>query len=243
MKNMKMKTLIFVALASMMSATVSAQMSLGDTAVINFTKTGNTVGGNWNEVEGESGGTIAAGILIADLIRFSDGTATGVELSVEGSGLGADLFGIGGRDEEPFDSSRIFPVSGAIPNVAQENLTYHSDTPQRFVFSGLDDTLTYNLSILSANTGGTRNAHNWIANPGPGQFAISVNPNDGLVHTFSNLSTDGLGNIVLQNSSDAGGIDAQHLNAMELTAIPEPGTLILLGLGLGAAFVFRRRRS
>ena len=235
MKNIKMKPLMFVALVSMMSATVSAAMLLGDTVVINFTESANTVGGNWNDFVTGLNLPFDEGILIPNLVRVSDGEETGVSLSLFGT---EDSFGLGGRDETPV-SSRAFPVTGTIPDAAQRRLTYHTANDNQFVFDGLDDSLTYNLSILSANTGGVRNAHEWIANPGPGQFAISVNPNDGLVHTFSNLSTNGSGSIILQSSTTGSGIDAQHLNAMELTAIPEPGTLILLVLGLG--FVFRRR--
>ncbi|MCC5805879.1 MAG: PEP-CTERM sorting domain-containing protein [Opitutales bacterium] len=227
--------------AAFITASASAQILANDTVVINFTQTGNTAGENWNNVEGASGGTISAGTLVGDLIRFSDGATTGVALSIEGSGLGTDLFGIGGRTE-PADPNRSFPASGAIPDIAQQNLTYHSDSPQRFVFSGLDDSLTYNLSVLSANTAG-RNAHDWIANPGPDQVTISVDPDDTLVHTFSDLLTDGSGNLVLENTTSGAGVDAQHLNAMELTAIPEPATYAalagLLALGL---VVLRRRR-
>ncbi|MCC5847393.1 MAG: PEP-CTERM sorting domain-containing protein [Verrucomicrobia bacterium] len=240
MKTRHLKCIALLAMsAGLLIPSVSAALLAGDTVVINFTKDGNTAAGNWNNVEGASGGTIAAGPLFVDLIRFSDGTATGVDLSVEGSGLGAGLFGIGGRDES-FDASRMFPVSGVIPAEAQENLTYHSATPQRFVFSGLDDGLIYNLSILSANTAG-RDPHAWIANPGANQISITVDPDDGLVHTFFNLSTDGSGNIILENTSGSGGVNAQHINAMEFTAIPEPSTLLLLGI-VGFALALNHRR-
>jgi hypothetical protein len=244
MTSLKSKLFLTLGVAGMLiGIPASAQMQLGDVVVINFTATGDTVGGNWNEFESSLNNPVSdPGVIISNLNRFSNGTATSVSLNIEGSGLTTDAFGIGGLNQ-PFDNSRIFPGSGIIPEKAQQRVTFHTNSPQQFIFSGLDDSLTYNLSILSANTpvANVRNPHNWIANPGDDEIVIVVNPNDGLVHTFSNLSTNGSGSIILQSSTTSGGINAQHINAMELTAIPEPGTLILLGLGLGATFLFRRR--
>ncbi|MCD8483097.1 MAG: PEP-CTERM sorting domain-containing protein [Verrucomicrobia bacterium] len=212
----------------------------GDTFVINFTATGETVGGNWNEVVATLNLPIAAGTLLANLKNFADGTErTGVNLAITAP---EDTFGLGGRNEAP-DAARIFPVSGVIPDAAQRRLTYHTTAGQEFIFSGLDDNLTYNLSILSANTAG-RTDQVWIANPGPGQTSISVDPDDGLVHTFFNLSTNGAGTIILQSSAAGSGTDAQHLNAMELTAIPEPSTYAaIMGLVVIGVMFLRRRRA
>jgi hypothetical protein len=224
--------------AAFITASASAQITLGDTLVINFTAPGNTVGGNWNEVIAPLNSPIAEGILLADMTTFAGGQSTGVSLSITAP---EDAFGLGGRDEV-FVASRVFPVSGTIPAAAQRRLTYHTTSDQQFVFSGLDDSLTYNLSVLSANTAG-RAEQAWIANPGINQVSLLVDPDDGMVHTFANLSTNGSGVIILQSTAAGSGTNAQHLNAMELTAIPEPSTYAaILGL-LAAGVIFLRRRN
>lgn len=233
------KFYLALGLAAMLVGTsATATLLIGDTVVINFTESGNTVGGNWNELVTTLNAPIAAGTLFEDLVTFADGEGTGVSFSITAP---VDSFGLGGRNETPV-ATRAFPVSGTIPDEAQRRLTYHTTAGQQFVFSGLNDGLTYNLSILSANTAG-RDAQAWIANPGVNQTSILVDPDDGLVHTFFNLSTNGAGSIILESTAAGGGTSAQHLNAMELTAIPEPGALMLIGLGMGMVFYFRHRRN
>lgn len=239
---MKTSTMLTLGLAGLSAAlfvhSASAQIVVGDTFAINFTASGNTVGGNWNELVAPLNNPIAPGTLLADLVALADGRSTGVSLSITAPD---GAFGLGGRDETPV-STRAFPVSGTIPDEAQRRLTFHTTSGQQFIFAGLDDSLTYNLSILSANTAG-RDAQAWIANPGVDQVSILVDPDDGLVHTFFNLTTNGSGVIVLESTAAAGGVSAQHLNAMELTAIPEPATYAALAgiLALGLV-IWRRRR-
>ncbi|MCC5842999.1 MAG: PEP-CTERM sorting domain-containing protein [Verrucomicrobia bacterium] len=241
MNAFKLKTLWILALGCMLATgPVSAALLVGDTVVINFTESANTVGGNWNDYVATLDSSItdpAPLTLISDLIRLSDGDNTGVGLQIDN--FTGENFGLGGRNEAP-DASRAFPVSGAIPDAAQRRLTFHTEAGQQYIFTGLDDNLIYNLSILSANTAG-RNAHAWVANPGVNQTSILVDPDDGLVHTFFNLSTNGSGSIILQSTTTGSGVNAQHINAMELTAIPEPGTLVLIGIALGSMLLFRRR--
>ena len=70
---------------------------------------------------------------------------------------------------------------------------------------------------------------------------ISVDPNDApFVRAFNNIATDGSGRIVISFSSTGGGALTQHINALQLTAIPEPSTALLSGLGTLA--LLRRRR-
>jgi len=61
--------------------------------------------------------------------------------------------------------------------------------------------------------------------------------------TFNTWTVDGIHKIVISDS-DANGFELDTLTFGEITAIPEPGTLALLGAGLVAlGLISRRRRS
>jgi hypothetical protein len=224
------------------SAAAGAAMIAGDVIVVNFTQTGNTVGGNWNEVQRNSGayfGGVSDTTLVADLIRLSDGASTGIALDIDAP----DATGIGGLNANT-GFSASFPQSGSIPNNAKVNLTYHG-IQSTFTFSGLNDSLLYNLSFLSAHDNGSndRNPHDWVIQKGlANEASVSVDPDDNLVYTFLNIATDGSGQITLSSTTTSGGADSQHINAMELVAIPEPASLALVVLGT-SLMMSRRRRA
>ncbi len=71
--------------------------------------------------------------------------------------------------------------------------------------------------------------------------AISIDPNDSTaIYAFNGISVNGSDQIVI--SFDAGSsTNVQHINAIELTAVPEPSSTALLGLG-GLALILRRRK-
>ncbi len=69
---------------------------------------------------------------------------------------------------------------------------------------------------------------------------LSVNPNDTTyVYAFNGLSANGSNEIVMDFTSGTG--DVSFINAMELTAVPEPSSVMLLGLGLLGCCFLRRR--
>lgn len=197
----------------------------GDTLLFNVTAAGETVGGNWNEWTSPEGVTLTTRtVLSAQMVRHSDGQNTGVELAMElTSGAG---FGRGGAINA-FDGSMVFPVSGVIPENAQRRMTFHNQTNQnnpghgRFVFSGLDDSLVYQLSFMSRNPNVERNALIWLVQPGTAQqVSVEAHPHLGpFIHTVSGIQPVN-GRIVLETDLRSANVpNMQHVSAMELTAM------------------------
>jgi hypothetical protein len=154
--------------------------------VIDFTKTGAGTTGNWNNIDEADGGTsgfddtvgITSTTIATDLIRFSDGAGTGVGLLAESLGSSGNI-GIGGLSVSGTDSSAALPVSGAIPSSAQLDVSFHVNDPTLFVFTGLDNSLTYNLSFQSwAGTAG-RDPIIWEINSGQAdERTVNIDSND-----------------------------------------------------------------
>ncbi|GEM_PF-3107631 len=234
----------------------SAQAAIlaGDTIVIDFTKNGagttGISGETWNNIQEADNGTDGWGaggietvVIASNLVRISDGAATGVGITYDGLAAGSNS-GIGGLSVGADDASAIFAVSGLIPTAAQGDVTFQVNGETQYTFTGLDDSLTYNFSFQSWTSTTARNATDWRINPGlASESTLTIDPNDSpSVYTFSNVATDGSGNIILRSLNTSGGANNGHINAMEITAIPEPSTFALFGLaGLAAVFVARRR--
>lgn len=237
-----------------------AAILAGDVIVIDFGKTGQLTAGNWNNVARDATG--ASGLFPTDtsfttenpaataitisgnLIRYSDGAATGVNLAGRTIKSGTGAFaGIGGASAVA-DNTLAFPATGVIPDNAQIDLSFFNQGKTILSLTGLDDSLTYNLSLLSKITD-ARDANTWIANEGlASQQSIVVDPNDTpFVYSFIGLTTNGSGVITFSvTTADAGGTASAHINALELTAIPEPATATLLALA-GLILHHRRKRA
>ena len=234
--------LLPLTLASMaVSVPASAAIVNGDVLVFDVGSSDSTTGGNWNNLSGPASSSSVTPV--TDAIRFSDGASTGGGLVL--ASLGSGKVGIGGIDDvtDPGNfSSPGFVGSGAIPETAYQDLAYFSneDGVNSFTFSGLDDSLSYTLSFISrVPTGFGRPSLTWDI--GDGQAMVSIDPeNNTNIYSFSGLNTDGSGKLAV--TIPITGSDTAHLNAVELIAVPEPGTFgLLAGLSmLGFAMVRRR---
>lgn len=248
---MKTKTLLTsvfpIALISLLAAPLAAAIIVGDTIVIDFGKN-DTTAGNWNNVtSGSTSGTAFTDgqVLLADAIRFSDGATTGATLTT--TFTGTETVGIGGLNmtSGQTEATAAFTVSGVIPYNAQRDLSYFSSAGVgNFEFGGLNDTLTYRLEFQSLNSN-ARSALAFTINPGhASEVSITVDPNKGdafysMVHQLNDIPTMGDGKIIIRSA----GTGDQHINALELTAVPEPATYAaMLGLLALGGVMWRRRR-
>jgi len=106
-------------------------------------------------------------------------------------------------------------------------------------FSGLSDSLTYDL-VIGARYDVNSNADtSWTVD---GQTLLATATSDTEAYrSFTGLSTDGAGNLVITGTGAGSRTDIATVSALHLTAVPEPSALALLGVG-GMLILLRRRR-
>lgn len=237
----------FLAISLLFLSPVWGQMVVGDIIVIDFSKTSEPTAGNWNNVgdggngywgteTGDDPDPIAGA---GDLVRFSDGSVTGVSLGVTVT----QTSGIGGLTVQLSDGSATFTGVGTIPFSAQTDAGF-AYRPTVFTFSGLDDSLTYNLEFQSwVSTDASRNSNEVIVQDGYGwEQSITIDPNNSpSVYSFSSIAATASGQITLTLNGGLDGADVMHINALALTAVPEPSAAGFL-LGMGALYLVGLRR-
>lgn len=239
--------------------TSSAVISLGDSLLIDFSQTGATYttdtdddpNGAWNNVTGPALGFGASADPIptaSNLVRYADGMATDVSFSLiipatSQVGISSSVI--------PVAPNAAFTATGAIPTSAQSDVVIgakildgHPATPVTFQFNNLDDGLLYNLEFQAWDGSYERDPKDYVIQLGlPSESTISVDPNDlPSVYAFNNIATDGAGHITLTMIDLEKGADTSVINAMALTAIPEPGFYAsVCGLTTLALILLRRQ--
>ena len=175
--------------------------------------------------------TIPAG----SVIDTSGDMVDGVTVS-----LGAIDLGGGGAGWMGPPTGSLVP---SFPDEVRGDVVY-GDNPLEVTFGGLDPNLKYNLIAASSwgNDGTDVSTTVTVSGLVGGDQSSSMPRHWTAEHVFNDIQPDVGGQIIL-SVTDAGQWNQPTLNGVLLTAVPEPSTLALTGLGLlSLAFVARRRR-
>lgn len=246
-----MKRTIGIMLGVGLAVAANAAIIEGQTIGIDFGAS-NAVGAVKFNVIGGAGGNnttlgYAANAIVTDntLIDITGAAVTGVGFSWQNAGEIAWDFGLAAAtasaDGTAGDGALMSDVSvygdAIICNDAKNRYLKAGVDFMYFTFTGLDDSLTYNLSSGYDNGNANFDA-TWAAD---GQsVTTAVDGLGGGFASLTGLSTDGSGNLLI---SVTGVESAAHITVagMTLQAIPEPGTLGLVA-AFGGAILFIRRR-
>lgn len=236
---MKRENVTISAVALMLAAANFASGAIieGDILVVDFGKTGSETGGNWNDSAKAANAQYTANgeVLLSDMIRYSDGAATGVGLEWDEVTGSSSFAGIGGATVASVGASASFSSIGTIPDNAQVDVNYFNNV-STLTLTGLDNSLTYNVEIMS-KLDVARNTQAIVV----GGVSKNIDPDlVPWVTAYNGLSTDGSGNLTISLTSTGGSAALQHINALSLVAIPEPTTLGLMGLCAFGALMIRR---
>lgn len=218
----------------------------------NSTGVADTYGIYWNNAilnTSNGGGNVPGSV--ANLIN-STNVGTGVGLTFS-NGWQANGFNNGGL---------MAPSSSLLGNIASQNATgdyfFVLDNSASMTFTGLNPALTYNFQMF-----GTRQEtairtsvysitdinglHSFtLQTSGPGIGAGGYNGNNNTFATFSNIVPDNSGNITLSLVGGTAASKFGYIGTLQMTAnaVPEPGTITLLGAaGLTGLVIYRRRRA
>lgn len=235
MKNISHTFGLLGLLLSLIASAASSQAAivLGDEIGLDFNTTYTAT--NWNALNATNSQNSAPYSFTSNAIRLSDGAATGVAFSINANGGG--LYGMSATDNNVATTTG-FPI-GATRDIFYFN---NSGSSNALVFrlTGLDDSLAYNVEIYGGvDNATTRVTTNWTA----GTQTVSYNPRQNLNSvTLTGITSSGGILDLSAYTSGSGSSPSGIVNAIKLTAVPEPSTGALALAG-GLAIIFRSRRS
>jgi len=233
---MKLPQLASCILASgLLASSANAAVLVGGTQIgIDFGRAGTT-----NNFNGAATGSAAAGSLAAGAVN--DLTATvvdGVGFAWTAGNFNSDF--AAGHTANPNGGTAVANLPGVYDDSnLWDWMDATSNAPLTLTFSGLNDSLTYDLNIGQAWNINTANTNSTYAVDGQSATNAHDSTTGGAYLDFTGLSTDGSGNLVITVTA-SGGTDAA-VSALVLTTVPEPSSAALLGLG-GLALILRRRK-
>jgi len=191
---------------------------------------------NWNSFTDL--GSISAGS-VTDL---TGATLTGVSIDV--ASTVADFWEVGTSNWPGLDSK-----GGSAPDAFVDSVTddFGGVTGGTLVvtISGLNSSLTYDIyGVTQVNSNPSRQDTLTITGDmtyGPSTILRSTSVS-GSFHTFTDVSPDTDGDIVITLSEDVSGFKNPIINGLLINAVPEPSSICLLAAGLLGLLCLRRRK-
>lgn len=259
--------LLKTSIIALACATHAEALQISESILVDFSHSAHTTtgvddpNGTWNNVTAPSdaifGGAIGSGAdpipSASNLVRYSDGATTNVSLSVNVTNTA--LAQINPTTIlSSFDASATFSATGAmIPESAQKDFAQGAETNDNvssniatFFFNGLNDSLLYDLEFQSWIDSSVldMDSRHFTAQSGlPSEAVLNVDANDTpSVYRFSGLSTNGAGQISLTMEALGKGGQTRIINAMALTAVPEPSSSAVLFGTVALLLGFARRK-
>ena len=222
------KTITYAALVAIGTiGSASAALTAGDSIGLDFGASGTAPTNNFNAV-GVAG--------LVNTVLLSDGvTSTGVGVTVIIPG-------------NPNQFDNVDPSAGATITAPYEADTFDDwlggwgnnvGEDWNFTFTGLDDSLTYDFTAAVGAWTGNNVIDGMTVEAGGTTVTWANLDADNLYATISGISSVGGNLTVSMDNPTSQTVSA--LSGATLTAIPEPSSAALLGLG-GLALILRRRK-
>ncbi|MFC5050877.1 PEP-CTERM sorting domain-containing protein [Rubritalea spongiae] len=241
MKKTNISSLSIVATALLgLSATSQASSIL-----IDFGASAGVTTGNYNNVNG-NGTTGASSISdVEDTYSLIDSTGASAGQVVVSSNTTAN-WGDAASGAN-YTGTKPVTLSGIAATATDDGLYMNNagaiDPIVSLSFTGLAASQTYDILFYSArgNNGGVATNIGVTTGTGTGASISNSFNNDSDVGIFS-ATTTASGELTLTYTVGGSSSSAGALNFMSITAVPEPSSTALLGLG-GLALILRRRRA
>lgn len=204
--------------------------------LIDFNEAHSTPGGVWNTINAPGDATSANPFVLRSDNGIDSGIAIALTEAWEDSGATNDMTGAFATTHPDL-----------APGAADYFFLRDTNTSGTATLSGLDPDTPYRVElVVSMHTGSTRRQDTTVAGSfadstpdGENFYSYSDGFVDGSLLRWNRVFPDANGNLdigVLCRANTA------HLNAIRLTAIPEPSALLLLGCGLAGLLAVGRRR-
>ncbi len=246
-----MKKLITLIALLAIAGTASAALEVGDIAKYIYTANGDSDGTGdflegtetWNDVDAYEVGKTGNLVLV-------DGTDEGMTVSIVNGATGAG--NNGGTAQSALPWAANLSAGNVVRYMYDKNdgsthATYGlNDGLLEFDIGGLDDSLTYNISITGNGNVTPRYADETVTvNGATGVNSINYDSyasgnTTGAEMTWTGISSVGGKLTILADAADGARVT---LGMVQIEVVPEPATVGMLGLGALVALLIRRIRA